>query len=63
MLGSVAAGIHRDLVAAAAAMCGTGDEYRPDPPAVAEYATLRSIHRQLYSALEPTYRRLSELNA
>lgn len=62
MLGTVAAGIHPDLTAAAQAMCGTGDEYLPDRQAVADYALLRSIHGELYPALETTYRRLSELN-
>jgi sugar (pentulose or hexulose) kinase len=62
MLGTVAAGIHPDLIAAAQAMCGTGDEYLPDRTAVDDYALLRSIHGELYPALETTYRRLSELN-
>lgn len=51
MFGSIVGGVHADAAAAVAAMTGVKDKvYTPDPGAVAVYAELFEMYRQLHDA-------------
>ncbi len=58
---AVGAGVHADVRAARAAMVPAGEGTTPDPEAVAFYAELRAVHRELPGALDPVLRRLHDL--
>lgn len=61
ILAAVGVGLHGDIAAAVAAMCGPGRLYTPDPGLAPLYDASYALYRDLYPALRSSFHRLAEL--
>ena len=58
MLAAAAVGLHPSIPEAAAAMSGTGAEYRPDDARAQTYDGLYAVYRELYPRLRDVFAEL-----
>ncbi len=59
---AVGLGLYRDHAAAVAAMSRVGEEFRPQPEAVAIYDRLyREVYQKMYARLQPLYQRIRDI--